>query len=393
EWGRLPWRDLFADALTAAREGFVVDQLLWGWTFEYRTVAGRYAPGRDTWFPDGHLFGVGDLLRQPALARTIEQLAEQGPDYFYEGDFARRYVETARAAGGRITLDDLAAAEITDLPLTPLPVAGGYELHTSGALYALMLSLAHLTGHGLHRMMRIVEESWHHGLTWNSSGIRLTPPGGLDVSPEAAEKLAGRVVDGPPRPFDAMNMGTNAIVAADADGMIAHGTHSATSTPFGVGLMVDGVIVPRPIFLAADPVVPIPAGWSTSLLALRDGRPVLTAASPSISALQNVFQNTVNILQRGMTPQQSVHQPLFGASHHPSRSPMVESTIGEPALTEAENQGLTLTRVSPWEPEMGSCQAIAFTPDGTLHGAADPRRLGQAAGPAEHRPAHREEAQ
>ncbi|MEV0391472.1 hypothetical protein, partial [Nonomuraea sp. NPDC050643] len=296
--------------------------------------------------------------------------AEQGPDYFYEGDFARRYVETARAAGGRITLDDLAATKSITLPLTPLPVAGGYELHTIGPLYALMLSLAHLTGHSLHRMMRIVEESWHHGLA----------PGDLDVSPEAAEKLAGRVVDGPPRPFDAMNMGTNAIVAADASGMIAYGTHSASSTAFGVGLMVDGVVVPRPITLYASPMVPMPAGWATSLLALRDGRPVLTAASPSISALQNVFQNTVNILQRGMTPQQSVHQPLFGASHHPSRSPMVESTIGEPALTEAENQGLTLTRVSPWEPEMGSCQAIAFTPDGTLHGAADPRRLGQAAG-------------
>ncbi|WP_433512279.1 gamma-glutamyltransferase [Nonomuraea sp. CA-143628] len=383
-WGRLGWAELFGDALRAAREGFVVDQLLWGWAFEYRTVAGRYAAGREVWFPGGRMFGVGEVLRQPALARTIEQLAEQGPDYFYEGEFARRYVETARAAGGRITLDDMAAAELVDTPLAPLPVAGGYELHTSGPLYALMLSLAHLAGPDdrLYRMMRIVEESWHHGLTWNASGFRLAASGEMAdrVSPEAAEQLLKQVVEGPPRPFDAMNMGTNAIVAADESGMIAHGTHSATSTPFGVGLMVDGVIVPRPIFLCADPVVPIPVGWSTSLLALRDGRPVFAAASPSISALQNVFQNSVNVLQRGMSPAESVHQPMFGASHYPSRRPMIEATVGEEAIAEVERRGLGVTRVSPWEPEMGSCQAIAFSEDGVLHGVADPRRLGRAAG-------------
>ncbi|MFD1541967.1 gamma-glutamyltransferase [Nonomuraea guangzhouensis] len=379
EWGRLAWSELFTDALRAAREGFVVDQLLYGWAFEYRTVAGRFKAGREVWFPDGRMFGVGEVLRQPALARTIEQLAEQGPGYFYEGDFARRYVETARAAGGRITLDDMAACSAIDLPLTSLPVAGGYELHTIGPLHALMLSLAHLAGPDdrLYRMMRIVEESWQYGLTSIPRDLNEAADA---VSPEAAEKLLRQVMEGPPRPFDAMNMGTNAIVVADESGMIAYGTHSASSTAFGVGLMAEGVIVPRPITLYATPMVPIPAGWATSLLALRDGRPVFAAASPSISALQNVFQNSVNVLQRGMSPAESVHQPMFGASHYPSRRPMVEATIGEEAIAEVERRGLGVTRVSPWEPEMGSCQAIAFTADGLLHGVADPRRLGRAAG-------------
>jgi gamma-glutamyltranspeptidase/glutathione hydrolase len=384
-WGRLSWWELFADALTAARDGFVADQLLWGWAFGHRAVAGRHAAGREVWFPGGRLFSAGDVLRQPALARTIEQLAEQGPGYIYEGEFARRYVDTARAAGGRITLDDMAAAEVVDMPLAPLPVAGGYELHTSGPLYALMLSLAQLAGKqdGLYEQMRIVEESWHHGLSWNTAGFRLAGSDEMAdrVSPEAAEKLLHQVLAGPPRPFDAMNMGTNAIVAADETGMIAHGTHSATSTPFGVGLMVDGVIVPRPMFLCADPVVPIPVGWSTSLLALRDDRPVFVAASPSISALQNVFQNSVNVLQRGMSPAESVHQPLFGSSIYPSRRPMVEATVGEETIAELERRGMAVAPVSPWEPELGSCQAIAFADDGSMHGVADPRRLGRAAGP------------
>ncbi|WP_283136406.1 gamma-glutamyltransferase [Rhizohabitans arisaemae] len=393
KWGRLGWAELFTDALTAAREGFTVDQLLWGWAFECRTVAGRYAAGRQVWFPDGHMFRVGEVLRQPALARTIEQLAEQGPSYFYEGEFARRYVETARAAGGRITLDDMAAGSAHDTALPVLPVAGGYELHTTGSLYALMLSMAGIGGLGrrgrpdedpesLYLLMRIVEEAWHHGLTFNNGAFRLPHREEMveAVTPEVAEKMWRQVESGPPRPFDPMNLGTNAIVAVDESGMIAHGAHSATSTPFGVGLMVDGVIVPRPMFLCADPVIPVPVGWATSMLAVRDGRPVFAAASPSISALQNVLQNSVNVLERGMDPAESVWQPMFGASGYPSRRPMVESTMGEHVLAEVERRGIGITRVSPWEPELGSCQAVHIRPDGTLHGVADPRRLGRAAG-------------
>lgn len=98
-WGRLAWAELFTDAIAAARAGFEVDPLVWGWMFEARRVAGMYPPGRDIWFPDGHLVRLGDVLRQPALARTLEQLATQGPAYFYEGEFAQHYVDVAQSAG------------------------------------------------------------------------------------------------------------------------------------------------------------------------------------------------------------------------------------------------------------------------------------------------------
>lgn len=39
-WGRLAWADAFSDALVYAREGFVVDQQLWGTMFVYRAVQG-----------------------------------------------------------------------------------------------------------------------------------------------------------------------------------------------------------------------------------------------------------------------------------------------------------------------------------------------------------------
>jgi gamma-glutamyltranspeptidase/glutathione hydrolase len=396
KWGKLGWSELFTDALAAAREGFVVDQLLWGTMWEHRTVPGRFPAGREVWCPDGRLVCVGDSLRQPGLARTIEQLAELGPDYFYEGEFAQHYVETARAAGGRITVDDMAATGQAALEATlpRLRVAGGYELHTNGFMYALALSLASIGGLGkrgrppedagsLFLMMRIVEEVWHHCLALadgGSLGLEGLDEAAETVSPEQAEKLWPQVESGPPRPFASMNMNTNAIVAIDSAGMIAHGTHSTSGTPFGTGLMVDGVVVARPLYFFARPRVTMPLGWGTSLLALRDGRPVFVAGSPSISAVQNVLQNAVNVLEWGMTPGESVQQPMFGASLYPSTRPMVETSMGDAVIDDVERRGIRVTRVSPWEQEMGSCHAVHLAADGTLHGAADPRRLGRAAG-------------
>ena len=117
-----------------------------------------------------------------------------------------------------------------------------------------------------------------------------------------------------------MNMDTNAIVVVDETGMVAHGTHSTSGTPFGVGLMVDGVVLTRPLYYFARPIVTMPVGWGTSLLALRNGRPVFTAGSPSVSAVQNVLQNTMNVLEWGVDPGESVQQPLFGSPLYPAGS-------------------------------------------------------------------------
>jgi gamma-glutamyltranspeptidase / glutathione hydrolase len=138
--------------------------------------------------------------------------------------------------------------------------------------------------------------------------------------------------------------------------------------------------VARSLYYFARPVVKMPLGWGTSLLALKEGRPVFVAGSPSISAVQNVLQNTLNVLHWGMEAGESVQQPMFGSPIYPRKRPMVEATMGDKVIAEVERRGLKVKRVSPWEQEMGSCHSIRIAEDGTLHGAADPRRLGRAAG-------------
>lgn len=395
-WGKLPWEQVLAPAIRAAEEGFPVDQLLWGTMWEYRTVPGKYEAGRQIWFPGGRLVCVGEVLRQPALARTLQQVAELGPDHIYQGEFAKRYVAAAQAAGGLLTLDDMAAAQTraVDQDLPPLKVAGGWELHTTGLMYALALNLVAAGGlerralptedpDSLYLLIRIVEEAWAYCMALAGDGpfdLQAFEQAVAAVAPENAERLWSQVETGPQRTFDGMNMNTNGIVAADASGMVVHGTHSTSGTPFGAGFVVDGVIVARPLYYFARPMVKMPLGLGTSLLALKDGRPALAAACPSISAFQNIFQNATNVMTWGLSPGESVQQPLFGSPLYPSRKPMVETGFSEEVLGHLESRGVQFQRVSPWEQEMGSCHLFQVTPEGSLRGAADPRRLGQAAG-------------
>jgi gamma-glutamyltranspeptidase len=259
-------------------------------------------------------------------------------------------------------------------------------------MYALALNLASVGKLGeqgrptedadsLFLSMRIVEETWRRLLAVPQiDSIETFHAAVAAVSPEEAEKLWPKVTSGPPCAFNGMNMDTCGIVAVDESGMVVHGTHSTSGTPFGIGLMVDGVIVARPLYHFARPMVTLPVGWATSLLVVRDGRPVFTAASPAVSAVQNVLQNTMNVLEWGLEPGESVQQPMYGSPLYPSQRPIIESTMGEDIIADVERRGLRVQRVSPWEQEMGSCHAVHIGDDGVLRGAADPRRLGSVAG-------------
>lgn len=105
-WGRLPRAAVLAPAIALARDGFVVSPLL------ARTVASAQAklaadsaaaalflPGRVPLRP-------GERLVQPALARTLQRLADDGAAPFYAGDIGDRTVAALQAGGSYLTRDD-----------------------------------------------------------------------------------------------------------------------------------------------------------------------------------------------------------------------------------------------------------------------------------------------
>ncbi len=98
--GELPWARLFEPAIELAREGFRVTPRLHDLIARDRFLK-TYAPARDYFYTEaGDPLPVGHLLTNPAYARTLETVAQEGARAFYEGAIARDIVRTVRQAEG-----------------------------------------------------------------------------------------------------------------------------------------------------------------------------------------------------------------------------------------------------------------------------------------------------
>ena len=84
--GRLPWARLFAPAIALARDGFAVTPRLFAMLAGSKATAGFTAEGRALYFgADGNPLPVGTVIKNPALAATLQAIADKGPKAFYAG--------------------------------------------------------------------------------------------------------------------------------------------------------------------------------------------------------------------------------------------------------------------------------------------------------------------
>ncbi len=119
--GRITWAQLIEPAVALARDGFVVYPYLYRlWmpssdrivnfleSEEGPTVLGFTDACRQIYLhPDGTVFEIGERLIQADLARTLERVAQNGPEEFYSGETAQRMADDFATNGGLITLEDL----------------------------------------------------------------------------------------------------------------------------------------------------------------------------------------------------------------------------------------------------------------------------------------------
>ena len=107
--GKLPWRRLVAPAVTLARDGIMVTDGLARSLKEVLPEMKKYPAAVAQFSRSGVAYEMGDVLKQPELARTLERIADRGPAGFYEGETAALIEKEMKAGGGLITRADLAA--------------------------------------------------------------------------------------------------------------------------------------------------------------------------------------------------------------------------------------------------------------------------------------------
>jgi gamma-glutamyltranspeptidase/glutathione hydrolase len=104
--GRMTLADVLKDAIYYASEGFPVHPVFGtGWKASEDFL--RNSPNTEDYLPGGHTPSVGQVVSLPGLARTLQAVAEGGPEAFYTGAIADAIVATIQEQGGLMTHDDL----------------------------------------------------------------------------------------------------------------------------------------------------------------------------------------------------------------------------------------------------------------------------------------------
>ena len=107
-FGKLPMTSLLAPAISYAREGFPVSEVIaYSWQRSV-PVYERWPGFKETYTINGKGPSKGEIFRNPALATSLEKIAQGGRDVFYKGDIARTIDAYMKRMSGFLSMRDLA---------------------------------------------------------------------------------------------------------------------------------------------------------------------------------------------------------------------------------------------------------------------------------------------
>jgi len=421
-WGKLPWPQVVAPALRLAEDGFTISPRLNGLLGQEKYLPNDPIARAYFYQADGTPKPVGTVLRNPAFARTLREIAENGADVFYTGDIAADIVAAVtRHTGnpGDMTLEDLKTYQVEERE----PVCGQYRTYricgmgppSSGAVAVQQIMSVLETqdmaamkpgpdaAHWLAEAGRLAfaDRALYLGdPAFVSVPVRgLIDPGYLKsraalVSPDSS---MGRAKAGDPpfqktetrfAPSDGIELGTSHVSVVDSEGNAVSMT-TTIEDGFGARIMTrSGFLLNNELtdfnFAPTEDGKPVAnrveagkrprSSMAPTIVLDGNGRLYAVVGSPGGSQIITYVAKTlVAILDWKLDPQVAVDLPNFGSRNGPTE---VE------AGTEAETWKAALAakghEVKAIEMNSG-IQAIVVGPNGLI-GGADSRREGVAIG-------------
>ncbi len=409
-FGTISLAEALAPAIAYARDGFPVSSRL------ASDIAGASrglnAPALGLYLPGGSPPPVGSLLKNTALAGTLERIAGDGKDGFYRGASAEAISAFLEKEGGYLRAADFAAHETS----WTSPLEGTYLDHrilvlppnTQGMAQISLMEMAaehdlaamgHNTADYLHTLIELKKLAFADRDRWVADPEFADLPVGELLDADYLRKRAAKIganaaenvspgIEGSfsadAQQGDADDSGdTVYITAVDQWGNAVSWIQSLFAS-FGSGLLEPetGVVLQnRGALFNLDPNHPNvvapgkrPYHTLTPLMALnRDGTLAFTLGTPGgDSQVQSLIQIVNNIFLFGMTPQAAIEAPRF-RSYNSLRVDF-EDRIPADVLSDLSGRGHEPRVVHGWTATFGGAHMIRVEPSGTLTAAADPRR-------------------
>ncbi|RBA25392.1 gamma-glutamyltransferase [Herminiimonas fonticola] len=432
QYGKLPWHVLFEPAIRLARDGFSVSPRL-AILLESETYL-KTDPAAAAYFYDaqGKSRPVGYLLKNPALAATLQKIATEGADAFYTGkiaqDIARKVRQHPTNPGG-LTVQDLAGYKAKTRTVVcsdyrawtvcgmPPPSSGGIAIaQMLGMLETKnMQALAPVDGVLNAEAVHLFTEAGR--LAYADRNRYIADPDFVPLPKDGVralldkkyltqraaligEKSMGRASAG--MPFtQQLAWGTDASPELPSTSHISivddKGNALAMTTTiengFGSRQMVDGFLLNNELTdfsaEAVDADGPIanrvqpgkrPRSSMSPTLVFEKGtkKLVLSLGSPGGSAIINYASKTlVGMMDWGLNVQQAINLPNIGSRNGPTE--LEQGRVSDTLITQLKAKGHEV-QVMEQTSGLHGIMRLSVHGEEVWFGAADPRREGIAKG-------------
>lgn len=422
--GRLSWRELFADAIHYAENGFPVPDSLADWTVVDQELLKGFPATARLYMPSGQPPRAGDMLVNPDLANSFRRLADKGPrEGFYTGESAARICEHLGRMGSPLREADFAdfQAKWVEPISTDYRANVIYEFPPNTQGFAALQILNIMEGFDLRAFGDNSADYFHHmaeavKLVFADRNAWLTDPDFLNIPLDqlldkayAAERrnlirsdraMVMEDVEPGVKPLHVSNRqnenggDTCYFCAVDSDGLAVSVIQSIYHDYGSVELAGEtGIILQnRGAFFALDRQHPnrLEPGKRTfhtliPAMLFRQGRPHVVFGTMGGEGQPQTHAALVSrLVDFGYNVQQAIEAPrwLMGRTWGTKVQDLsLEDRIGDDVMKELRHRGQPIRPVERWNDSMGHAQAIRIDLDnGFLEGGADPRGDGAAIG-------------
>lgn len=409
-FGTLSLARTLEPAIHYAIEGFPVTELI---SADWKTAATKLsgqAYARDLYLPDGRPPGVGEIFRNPDLARSYRLIAKHGRDGFYKGPTAEAILRLMQEEKGLMTARDLAEYQ----PEWVEPISTNYRgwtvyetpPNTQGIAALMMLNLlerfpmselSHNSAESLHLMIEAKKLAYSDMLEQIGDPRHAKVPVATMLSKKYARARASEIdrkraacaVVPANLEHIASLPGSDTIylAAADKDGNMVSLIQSVYLA-FGSGLVAPGTgfaLQNRGGLFTLEPGKANTAGprkrpLHTIIPAfLRKGdTKIAFGIMGGWNQAQAHAQFVSNIVDHGFNVQWALEAPRFLKVTFEGCDVEMESRIPNSAVEGLRAKGHDVRVVKPFDSKVGNGQAILRNADGVLFAGSDPRKDGSA---------------
>lgn len=408
--GKLSWKTLLAPAIKLAQNGFPVNYDLAQILAVKEELLSQNSAAKSAFYKvDEKLYEQGEILKQPDLAWSLTQIAQQGADAFYRGKIADKIVKDMQKHGGHVDHQDLANYRVIikeplfsdyrgyKIVAMPPPSSGGVTIMQMLNIFEQFpLGDWGINAKTYHVMAETMK------LSFADRGTHLADPDFYQVpvkwliDKERARRLSEKIdikkaIDANTLKGDSLTEegpSTTHYSIADSQGNVVSNTYTLGYS-FGIGKVVEGAGfllnnqihtfsvragVPGAKGFIASSANKLEAGKrpvssQSPIIVLKEGKPFLVTGSPGGSRIINVVAQVIsNTVDHDMNVAEATNQRRIHHQWIPDKLE-VEPGFNRDTIEILKQKGQNVEETFT----MGSTQSIMLK-NGYFFGASDPRR-------------------